>query len=151
MYTILVVLVVLIALFVGFVLGVYATRLEVSKSSSSEGTITTQHLGEAALTLLLTSVFEDRFPNLPDLNYDRYDGSKLPLLSGYNTANACLTYIKHGGSKSRAIERFLDNHLRSREQVSDFLKTAESKLKNRNADEPHPPDVEEKDHVPTGI
>lgn len=39
-------------------------------------------------------------------------------------ANAYLTYIQHGGDKSRAIEKFLDKHLRTYTDVETFLQKA---------------------------
>ena len=83
--------------------------------------ISTEQLGEAALSFLLMNIYKDKFPNLPDLRYDTYDGEQLPVPSGFSLTNACLTYIKHGGDKSRAIEKFLDKHLRTYDDVETFL------------------------------
>ena len=84
--------------------------------------IPTEQLGEAALTLLLMKLYKDDLSD--DMSYENYDGKRLPYPSGGCLANACLTFIKHGGDKSRAIEKFLDKHLRSCENIEMFLQRA---------------------------
>jgi hypothetical protein len=60
--------------------------------------------------------------------YASYDGRKLPPMSGFDMRNACMTYIVDlpSGSlladqKTRAVLRYLDRHLGTREQASEFF------------------------------
>ena len=121
-------IVAVIVVFLAYVFGRISSQFFADRQKSS-GRVSTQQLGEAALTFLLLKLYNDKFPKLPDLTYDRYDGEQLPVPSGYNLANACLTYIQHGGEKSRAIEKFLDNHLRSFGDVETFLQRADASLR----------------------
>lgn len=117
---ILILLAFVITAFLAFFVG--AVCNEYHQNDITDGKVSTRRLSEAALTLLLTKAWSDKFVKVPDLRYSEYDGSKLPGPSGYSLANACLTYVSHGGAKSRAIERFLDKHLRTYDQVEQFLK-----------------------------
>lgn len=54
-------------------------------------------------------------------NYASYDGSKLPYPAGMSGPHALTTYISHGGDKTEAIEKFIDLHLRTPEQLSELL------------------------------
>ena len=97
-------------------------RKKVVKNEVRGRNCPTDRLADAALTYMLLEVYKDKLKDFPDLNYAAYDGSELPSLSGYNELNAVTTYIKHGGEKSEAIERFLDKHLRTPEQMEEFFR-----------------------------
>ena len=69
--------------------------------------------------------------------YQLYDGSKLPRMSGCDDANALMTYIGHGGEKSAAIERYLDKNLSSVEQISEFLVGEDDRQPPQEATDTH--------------
>lgn len=69
-----------------------------------------------------------------DMNYQHYDGTKLPMFSGNSTSNACLSYImsktdfrkskmytKSMEEKITAIEKYLNKNFDTREKVTDFF------------------------------
>lgn len=92
-------------------------------------------LKNALLTTALNDVFRPK--NLFDdwnMDYNSFDGSKLPAMSGYSAENVCFTYIQEPQDlarepfatrtmidKARAIEKFIDCNLSSEAQVLDFF------------------------------
>lgn len=81
-----------------------------------------QNLANAALTLLLVTVFADK---LASDNTDN-DGSTLPPLAGTSFPHAVQSYISPFNSyeRRRAIDTFVDRHLGSQPQVHAFLDRA---------------------------
>jgi hypothetical protein len=78
----------------------------------------------ALLTFALNLVYPDSRGD--DYNYDKYDGTLLPPLSGFDGVNSLMSYIvdssnPHIHSKYNAIQRFLDINLSSEEDQEDFL------------------------------
>jgi hypothetical protein len=85
-----------------------------------------ERLKNALLTLALVTAQKDAIQDLPIVNYDALDGTKLPALAGSSMAHACYSYIlsprdesQHRFrnpimvAKGRAIERCLDKNLDS--------------------------------------
>jgi len=79
----------------------------------------TDRIAKAVLAMVLMKKFEDKISS--DHNYESFDGTMLPTMSGYSLNNALLTFIDHGGSKTEAIEKFIDNNLRSEEQLTELF------------------------------
>ncbi len=95
-----------------------------------------KHLKNALLTFALLVVKRRAFDTYLDhlYNYDKYDGSALPYLSGSGVTNACFTYnvdreelrrspwynvlMEH---KQEAIEKWLEKNLGTEEQVVAFF------------------------------
>jgi hypothetical protein len=91
-----------------------------------------EQLKNALLTYHMTEVFANKIERGPITTV--FDGSSLPPLSGYNLINACFSYImdedefkKHPfytqtmAMKHKAIDRFLELNLNTREQVTKFF------------------------------
>ena len=79
----------------------------------------TTKIAKAVLTLVLVKKYEDDM--LSSMDYKSFDGSKLPYPSGYNLVSAMSTYIDHGGDKTEAIEKFIDEHLRDYDKLEELL------------------------------
>ena len=69
-----------------------------------------------------------------DMNYKNFDGTKLPMFSGYSTSNACLSYIIDKDEfrkcqfytptmedKIVAIEKYLEKNFDSDKKVEEFF------------------------------
>lgn len=91
------------------------------------------NLKNALLTFALSTIRKDDFDSL-NMIYNSFDGSKLPMLSGYDISNACFSYIIDKNefkrspfyttgmsNKIEAIDRYIDKNLNTKEQVSDFF------------------------------
>jgi hypothetical protein len=81
----------------------------------------------ALLTYALVTVYRDAIES-GNYNYNEYNGHQLPSLSGSDGINSLMSYIyksdnHHMQSKYDAIQRFLSNYLRSREDQEAFLET----------------------------
>lgn len=87
----------------------------------------TSRIAKTVLALILTLKYKDDISN--SHNYKEYDGTKLPTMSGFSLMNALSTYIDHGGDKTEAIEKFIDTHLRSYEQLQELIDYLSNKLK----------------------
>lgn len=87
----------------------------------------TSMIAKTILTLVLTNKFKDDIST--EHSYNDYDGTKLPPLSGYNLLNALSTYIDHGGDKTEAVEKFIDKHIRTPEQLQELIDYLQNKLK----------------------
>lgn len=90
-------------------------------------------LRNGLLSYALMKVNKDDIDNLK-MNYDDFDGNKLPMFSGYNTANACMSYIqdkndfrnglfysKHMENKLNAIDKYLLNKFDTDAKIIDFF------------------------------
>lgn len=86
----------------------------------------TDTLAKAVLAMVLMKKFKTNIST--SMDYEKYDGTILPTMSGYNLINAVTTYIDHGSSKSEAIEKFIDNNLRSEEQLTELLEYLSNSL-----------------------
>ena len=91
-----------------------------------------EQLKNALLTYFVMIIFKDQIETGPITT--NFDGTKLPPLSGANTKHACFTYIIDETSfrkstfytpsmlkKHIAIQKFLELHLNTSEQVSKFF------------------------------
>ena len=81
----------------------------------------TDKIAKAVLTMVLMKKYKDNMEN-NSMDYKSFDGTKLPQASGYNLVNAMTTYIDHGGDKTEAIEKFIDEHLRDYQKLEELLK-----------------------------
>ena len=88
-------------------------------STTNRDNMPTDKLAKAVLAMVLMKKYKDKVSN--SMEYEKYDGSLLPSMSGYSLVNAVTTYIDHGGDKTEAIEKFIDKHLRSPEQLEELL------------------------------
>jgi hypothetical protein len=89
---------------------------------SSRDVFPTDKIAKAVLTMVLMKKYKEEVSH--EFDYKSYDGTKLPSPSGYNLVNAMSTYIDHGGDKTEAIEKFIDEHLRDPvklEQLLDYV------------------------------
>jgi hypothetical protein len=82
-------------------------------------------LKNALLTYALTIVCNDNQKG-DTYDYDSYDGSKIPPLSGGDPVNTLMSYIvdsdnPHIHSKYNAIQRFLEDNLSNPYQQEDFI------------------------------
>lgn len=92
----------------------------------------TQHvdaLKNALLTFALNRVQRTDFDDL-NMNYASFDGTKLPMLSGYSLNNALFSYMveprgmfatKQMQDKSNAIQKYLVAHFDTSEKADAFL------------------------------
>jgi hypothetical protein len=94
-----------------------------------------EQLKNALLTFALGRVDGDKFDNgALGMQYDKYNGDSLPTLSGADLNMACFSYIINKEEFRRdpwyteimekkldAINRYLDTHLGTDEQVSEFF------------------------------
>lgn len=102
-------------------------------------------LKNALLTLCLAKVYQNDFDNV-SMNYEAFDGTKLPMMSGSDLVHACFTYIvdkekmkqspfytKHMENKVVAIEKYLYKQLNTQQAVIDafsrFIDCIESQKK----------------------
>lgn len=82
---------------------------------------------------LLKTANKDDLKNF-DMNYKNFDGTRLPMFSGYSTSNACLSYIidKDEFKKCQfytpimedkivAIEKYLEKNFDSDKKVEEFF------------------------------
>ena len=101
----------------------------------NNGNMNIELLKNALLSLALKEVCRDKIDNF-NMNYESYDGTKLPMFSGFSLENACFTYIQDEEtskrnpfnsivmeSKSKAIDAFLNNQLNSEKSVFEFFKS----------------------------
>jgi hypothetical protein len=84
-----------------------------------------EQLKNALLSMALTIVFSDSIEP-GKYNYDEYDGSALPPLSGADLVNAYMSYMTdsanpHIHSKYNAIQRFLHSNIISEQDQETFL------------------------------
>lgn len=90
-------------------------------------------LKNALLSYALSQVKKDDFDHF-NFAYQTFDGTKLPSMSGYDTVNACASYIidkkmfrkgpfytTHMESKLDAIDKYLDAQFDSNDKVTNFL------------------------------
>ena len=82
-------------------------------------------LKNGLLTMALSMVYSDHIDR-DNFNYEEYDGSRLPSLSGCDPVNACMSYIvdspnPHIHAKYNAIQRFLHLNLHSENDQETFL------------------------------
>jgi hypothetical protein len=82
---------------------------------------------------LLKTANKDDLKNF-DMNYKNFDGTRLPMFSGYSTSNACLSYIIDKDEfrkcqfytptmedKIVAIEKYLEKNFDSDKKVEEFF------------------------------
>lgn len=114
-----------------FFIGIIWARLINQQNQSVISNI--DRLKNALLSLALQRLRKDDISD--ELAYDTFDGSKLPLFSGYDIENACFTYIRdmnemrdnvfHTQSmdnKQKAIRLYLDTHLGTKDQIIHFFR-----------------------------
>lgn len=103
-------------------------------SQQKKATVTpVDRLKNALLSYALHKVSTDRIDS-PIVDYASMDGSKLPPMSGCDMSNACFTYIfdrdefknslfytPHMEKKLDAIEKYIQKHLGSDDQVQQFF------------------------------
>lgn len=131
--------------FVGAITGSFAYKWYISRNCHKNQHV--ERLKNALLTYSLAIVKHDAFDDT-NMQYNTFDGSKLPTLSGYSTANACFTYIqdKHEFRKSlfysrvmeeklTAIEKYLHAHFDSTSDVVTFFDTFIEKISNAKDDD----------------
>lgn len=94
---------------------------------SARQNLPTNTLAKAVLAMILMAKYKDKVSN--SMEYEKYDGSMLPSMSGYSLLNAVTTYVDHGGDKTEAIEKFIDKHLRSPEQLEELINYLSEKMK----------------------
>lgn len=81
--------------------------------------LSTSKMAEVLLAAILLKKYKNDMSNSGD--YAEYDGSKLPYPAGMSALHALSTYINHSGDKTEAIEKFIDLHLRSPEQLLELI------------------------------
>lgn len=90
-------------------------------------------LKNGLLSYALNKVKKDDFDHL-NFAYQKFDGTKLPSMSGHNMVNACISYIidkqefkktlfytPHMESKLDAIDKYLENNFDTDTKVIDFM------------------------------
>lgn len=87
----------------------------------------TSKIAKAVLTAILVTKYKDDVEQF-SIDYKSFDGTKLPSPSGYSALNALTTYIDHGGDKTEAIEKFIDTHLRTPNQLEELITFIVNKL-----------------------
>ena len=78
-----------------------------------------------------------------DFNYGSYDGSYLPPASGYDTSNACFTYMATNPfmlDKRKAIDMYIDMNLNSNESINQFFNEFLEKHVTKSQDTPEDTD-----------
>jgi hypothetical protein len=100
----------------------------------------------ALLTYALVTIYNGIIES-DNYNYDVYDGHSLPPLSGADAINALMAYIyksdnPHMQSKYNAIQRFLSNYLRSREDQELFLESFILTINNKHSQDKSELDIE---------
>lgn len=133
---------IVLGFFIGitFFIMIYKNFMENRESMSA-----TSRLKNALLSYALMKIKKDDFEGLdsgvsfidfttPIINYKTYDGDKLPRLHGFSIVNALMSYIvkpyesffyytDHMNDKYIAIDKYIQKHLATDEQVDDFFKT----------------------------
>lgn len=87
--------------------------------NNNKESLPTAKIAEVLLAAILQKKYKNDISNCSD--YAAYDGSKLPYPAGMSALHALSTYINHGGDKTEAIEKFIDLHLRSPEQLLELI------------------------------
>lgn len=103
---------------IGFVVGFSVFRLIYSPKNNLTPT---DQLKNALLTYAISKIKRRDFDPY-NMNYKSFDGTKLPMLSGFSLNNAYFTYMTVDiFGKTGAIMRYLKKNLSTTEQVIDFL------------------------------
>lgn len=114
----------------GFVAGITLYCLyNNSRPNSKKTEIPIDMLKNALLSYALMKLKNDDIDDI-SLEYKNFDGTKLPMFSGYNVENACFSYIIDKEKfrkdffytpameeKLNAIDKYLDKNLGTNEQV----------------------------------
>ena len=75
-------------------------------------------LKNALLSLLLLSTCKPDLDETCNMNYASFDGKKLPIFSGCNVSNACMSYMSRFlPHKREAIDKYLAAHIATDEQT----------------------------------
>jgi hypothetical protein len=131
----------LVLVWFAVIMGVYAIIAKRVSNKSTKNTSKIETLKNGLLSLLLLVVRSKDIDNI-QLQYDTFDGTSLPMFSGYSTENACFSYIQNEGQgknvfytrhmlqKLQAIDKYIDMHLSTDDQInvafSDFYKVIEA-------------------------
>jgi hypothetical protein len=104
-----------------------------NKDKGTTGNRRIESLKNGLLSCALAQVKKDDF-DMFNMAYKTYDGTKLPSMSGCSQVNAYTSYIidrkefskspwytSHMESKLDAIDKYLDTHFATDEQVIDFI------------------------------
>ena len=87
--------------------------------NNNKESLPTAKIAEVLLAAILQKKYKNDISNCSD--YAAYDGSKLPYPAGMSSLHALSTYMNHGGDKTETIEKFIDLHLRSPEQLLELI------------------------------
>ena len=77
-----------------------------------------------AYALCMVQKQDPKFQPSFNMNYAAMDGSELPMFSGCDVSNACFSYFSDIAiiqEKQKAIQKYLDKNLASKEQVEAFF------------------------------
>ena len=86
-------------------------------------------LKNALLAHALFTISKEDLGSHLNVNYDSFDGTKLPHLSGCNLENALMSYIVDAiPGKKNAIDKYLDSHISTDDEAYTFLKKFLEKL-----------------------
>ena len=115
--------------FLSFAIFTYISHLLRDKKRSPEEY---KLLKNALFSMALTMVYSDNIDR-DNYNYDKYNGSTLPPLSGCDIINAYASYMTdsenpHIHAKFNAIQRFIHSNLTSESEQEAFLQNFIIKL-----------------------
>jgi hypothetical protein len=124
---------ILLATFIAGIVVMYIICRRKETNASTEQNEYVEYLKNAMLAYALRGVKYASFDQF-NMNYSSFDGSKLPMMSGYSTSNACFSYIANKKDarknpfsspimeeKTDAIDRYIKRNLNTQEKVLDFF------------------------------
>jgi hypothetical protein len=131
----------IVVLLIGCVIGYCVSRyLKFTKSQSSS----LDRLKDALLTYSISKIRRNDFDHF-NVNYQSFDGTKLPMLSGFSLANACFTYMHlNMFGKKEAINRYLSKNFATDEQVLAFFEEFtkdDNKTESKDEEDEIPPEI----------
>ncbi len=117
---------------ISFAVFTYVLHLFDIKKTEEKGSL--EMLKNALLSMAMTIVYSDNIDR-NNYNYDGYDGSCLPPLSGADIVNGYMSYMidsdnPHIHAKFNAIQRFIHSNLISEGDQERFLEIYISSLNN---------------------
>lgn len=120
-----------IIIFIGFITYSYYKKYLLNKNKNKNKNINI--LQNGLLSYALMKVKKNDIDNL-QMNYSNFDGTKLPMFSGYDIINSCMTYIqdkddlknglfysKHIETKIDAIDKYLVKQFDTDSKIIDFF------------------------------
>lgn len=137
----------LIGIIIGAFVVYYCKKTSKLYTNTSTNNKNIEILKNALLSFALSRVNQNDFDNR-NMDYATFDGTKLPMMSGYDLTNSLCSYIvdkrefrkdlfytRSMEDKITAIEKYLAKNFDSHEKIEAFLNSFVSQLPNKKESE----------------